>query len=1045
MINANGAELHGTLRENLIDLPAPVVPSTESEQSDQGEYEVAGAEAILRSIGLGTARALSGDVSGKNKKIYEKLKKLTEDQENLKQLRTGETQDLSGVETVPPMDIKTTEEMFSDPVENVVAPGQPAQPAPDSRASVLETVETVETVEPGQLEQQLSPRPVVAKEAVAEVAEDVDIIDRPKSLVAEQQDEYDFYGSFGDDALDRIMESRMQKPDVKSGIIGGIRITGTQPGMEQKIPDEGSVISLIGSIAKEIQPSMHPDIARQISLDETAELANLIGSKPERLTEMLKRGFNVDPSNPGALAAHVSAAKSLFFTEAKRLDELATIASNPDATLPQKLAWKQQADLVAGLQGMYKGAQTDIARALNAMKLPAQNTTGLTREEGQALLARDYRKLVDDLGGVDSLDEAIQGYNKLDDMHDRMEYITGGGWTRKVFNAWHEVWINSILSGPYTLVKNLTGGFAAIWNDNAETLAVAAKQGVTRGVFRYKGGQRDVTFGEVQAKMFGQWMSVQEALAAAGKGIKTREELFGSSKLESRITGQGGSRANASRYDAFSAEAFGLREGGVAGHAVNGLGTVLTLGRVPTRMLVGGDSFIKVVAYRGALYELGYRDARLAGKKGEEFSDHVAEFIFNPPAKATEEAKELARRNTLQQELEGKVKQYHQAMSGPIARWIIPFFKTPMNALLYVRDRSVYAPFTKKYKEAISQGGATAAKARMQWQMGTAVFVGIAALVDQDMITGNISADPRVRAAWERRGVKPYSVRIPGTDTWVPYNMAEPISTIIGLAVDANEAIKSGTDTDDRSDAEAIFGAIAIIGHNLSNKSYMAGASKFMAAMQDPQRKLNSFLMNYATSALTPASSLLNDLARLQDDVKRYRRVSGITLMQKIGAGIQTKLPFAASSVNPSRDAWGRIMTRSRTGLYDSNPVDEEIGRLRLAYAKYPENESKTVVYTDEQLDYFHEQTGQAAFKALSTLMKSSDYKRIQKASKAGNVDATDQLRLEIRKVRQQAIKYGRMSVRANPKFAEDLADVDAANKRYFSKKQDNYEEAVGR
>ena len=77
--------------------------------------------------------------------------------------------------------------------------------------------------------------------------------------------------------------------------------------------------------------------------------------------------------------------------------------------------------------------------------------------------------------------------------------------------------------------------------------------------------------------------------------------------------------------------------------------------------------------------------------------------------------------------------------------------------------------------------------------------------------------------------------------------------------------------------------------------------------------------------------------------------------------------------------------------------------------------------------------------------MKSSDYKRIQKASKAGNVDATDQLRLEIRKVRQQAIKYGRMSVRANPKFAEDLADVDAANKRYFSKKQDNYEEAVGR
>ena len=844
MLNAKGAELHGTLREDLLDLPYEPTSMEGDVDEKELEYQVAG-NALLNKVGLGAARVLSGDVSGTQAKIYKRIKELQEAQERAAELRTGEPQDLSGVQSEPVMDFVDPNEAFPEPAALLPSPEKMPPLAPQPGAAITR-----------------------------EASDEINVIDRPVSLVSEQQDEYKYYQSLGDDALDRIMEGRMQQPDIKDGILGGIRVTGTQPGMEVKIPDEGSVRGLIGSIAKEL--TVHPDAARQISLDETQELADLIGTNPKRLNEMLKRGFNIDPDNPGALAAHVSAAKNLFFTEAKKLDQLADAAASSNATLQQKLAWKQQADLVANLQAMYKGAQTDIARALNAMKLPARNTTGMSPEDAAAFVGRDYQKLADDIGGVDALDEAIEAYRKSPDLMDRLEVIKGGSRTRKAFNAWHEVWINGILSGPWTHVKNMTGGFAAIWNDNATTAAVAAVQGVTRGALGMKGGVRDVTFGDLQAKMFGQFMSTQEALAAAGRGFKTREELFGSSKIDSRVTGSGGSRATATRYDPFSAEGFGAREGHVMGHAANALGQVLTLGRAPTRALVAGDSFIKVVAYRGALYELAYRDARLSGKKGDAFAEHVADFVFDPPGKATEEAQELARRVTLQQELDGKTKQIHQALSGPVARWIVPFFKTPMNALLYVRDRSPMAPFTKPYKEAIAQGGATAAKAKMQWQMGTAVFAGIMAFHDQDMITGNISADPRVRAAYARRDIKPYSIRIPGTDTWVPYNMAEPISTIIGLAADVAETMKSGTDTDDRTQLEAMFGAIAVVGHNLTNKSFMVGVSRFMGAMQDPQRKLNSFLMNYATSALLPASSLMNDLAKLQDDTQRYRRKTGL-------------------------------------------------------------------------------------------------------------------------------------------------------------------------
>ncbi len=1008
MLNAKGAELHGTLQEDLLDLPyEPTSMEGDVDQQD-AEYQVAG-NAILRSLGLGTARVLSGDVKGTQSKIYKRLKERQEAQERAAELRTGEPQDLSGVQAEPVMDFVDPQDALADAPAPTAAPQPASQPTAQPGAAIVE-----------------------------EASDDIDILDRPGSLVSEQQDEYAHYQSLGDDALDRIMEGRMQQPDIKDGILGGIRVTGTQPGMEVKIPDEGSVRGLIGSIAKEL--TVNPANARQISLDETQELADLIGSNPKRLTEMLKRGFNIDPNNPGALAAHVSAAKNLFFTEAKKLDELADAAAGPNATLPQKLAWKQQADLVANLQAMYKGAQTDIARALNAMKLPARNTTGMSPEDAAAIAGRDYQKLADDIGGVGALDEAIESYRKAPELMDRLEVIKGFNPARKFFNAWHEVWINGILSGPWTHVKNMAGGFAAIWNDNANTAAVAAMQGVTRGVFGMKGGVRDVTFGDLQAKMFGQIMSTQEALSAAGKGFRTREELFGSSKLESQVRQSDGSKAVTAHLDAFSAEAFGMREGLSAGHAVNVLGNVLTLGRAPTRLLVAEDAFIKVVAYRGALYELAYRDARLSGKQGDAFAEHVADFVFDPPGRATEEAQELARRTTLQQELDAKTKNVHKALSGPYLRWIVPFFKTPTNALFYVRDRSPFAPLFKPYKDAIAQGGAAAAKAKMQWQLGSAVFGTIAWFSDQDMITGGIDPDARVRAAYERRGIKPYSIRVPGTDTWIPYNTAEPISTIIGLAVDVAETMKAGVNKDDVTMLEAAFGAIAMIGNNLINKSFMVGVSKFIDAAKDPGKKLNSFLMNYATSATVPYSSLVNEIAKLQDDTQRFRRKTGIGMLQQIGTGIQTKLPYAQNSVLPARDAWGRLRSRSRFGAYDPNPVDEEIARLRLAYAPYPENESANIVYTDEQLDFFHRETGEMAFKQIQKFMKTDAFKRLQKGSKAGNVDATDELRLAIRQIRQGAIKHGRAMVRKHPKFGPELSEVDEANREFYQERQRQFE-----
>ena len=1011
MLESKGAELHGNLRENLFDLPVEQIDFEAEEAAEAAnELQLAGGN-LLRQMGLNVGRIVTGDVSGKMGRIQKRIREKLDQQEAERQAGTLE-QDVSQPDLLQQQPTPT-------------APLDPSSPAPAPPSAAA----------------QATP-PSVADDA-AEIIDGEDAIlgQGPARLSDEQQEQYEYYKTdFGEEQLNRLMESRMQRPELKDGLIGGsgIRAVGTQPGMEQKIPDEGSVISVIGQLAKEIEDTVPKKHLARISFEETAELADLVNTDPKRLTEMMKRGLQVDPNNPGALAAHVSAAKNLFISEARKLDEMADAAGRADATLEQKLLWKQQADLVAGLQGMYKGAVTDIARALNAVKLPARETQGMSPDEIAQFTGRDYRKLVDDLGGVNKLDDAIEGYRNLDDIKARMKYINSASFVRKAFNAWHEVWINSILSGGWSHVKNVAGGFAAIFNENAATALAAGYQGITRGVFRSNDGIRDVTFGDLQAKMFGQTMAVEEALVAAGRGFKTREELFGSSKLEARGGGaQGKMGTLPNQFDSFSAGAFGVRNR-FLGHGIDALGSLLTLGRIPTRALVAGDSFVKVVAYRGALYELAYRDARLADLKGDAFSDHVADFVTSPPGKAVEEAQQLARISTLQNELDESTKDLQKSLRGPVMSWIVPFFKTPMNAIFYARDNSPLARYFTPYKEAMAQGGAAAAKAQAKMHLGTMVMGMAAFYASTGNITGSISSDPKVRAAYLRRGIAPYSFRLPGTNKWVPYNTIEPVSTIIGLAVDMYESVQNYPG-DTRTDFEKMSGVAAVIGHNLINKTFMVGVSQFFDAIKDA-RNAPRLMMNYATSATVPGSAFLNEMSRLQNDVRRFRRKTGIDYSEKVSRGIQARLPFVQESLKPARDAWGRVTNRSRITMYDPNPVDEEIARLQLPYAPYPEGESNYVLYTDEQLDFFHEVTGKEAFKELQNLMKDSEFKSLQKASKIGNILATEELQQIIRKIRLEAIEFGKDEVRDHPVFGPQLDEVDEANERHFEQQDEQFE-----
>ena len=935
---------------------------------DQNTVQVAGLEKIGGDLGLGLARILSGDRSNTLGSAYHRLRKLQKEKE---------LKDFIGPDALLPEDeavrlLKPDQDLVQPPT-GPRGPGIEKRLEELRRGELLKARTELEQTTPAAFEP-----PIV-----------------PTSLVDDsvKHDDYTRHITLGNEDLDKIMADRLKRPELKDGMLGGIRAEGAAG--DAKIPDEGNIRSLVGSMGETVQKKLaelNPKQVESISLEQLTDMANLLGEDPDRLRLNFMGGLQADLNNPGQLAAQMIAGKNLLISEIKVLDRLADEAAsipagNVDELNAARLKFHQQAMFVAQLQADFKGTQTDIARALGALR--AGNTADAK------LMKRDIGSILDDIGGGQNIDETINAYRSTEDVSDRVELTRTLVHKATWGDAVYEVWINSILSGYWTHVKNISGGVAMILGDTIETFGAAAGQAVTKGM---RGLDRDVTFGDVQAKMFGQLMSLQEAVTASGKAGWYREDpsfLGVGSKLDNRTMTH--------RVDAFSAE--GMQLSGNWGHAVDAMGSLLTLGRAPLRALQAEDAFFKVVAYRGALYEEAFRVGRAQGLEGEAFSKHIADFMFAPPEEAVVRAQDHAKYVTLQSEMTGKWKTVQQGLQGRWSRWLVPFYKTPTNAILYVGERSPVAPWTNRYKAAMQAGGAEAAKAKTRFAMGSSAFTVLALAYTQDRFTGGISSDSRVRAAYLRQGIKPYSVRI--GDEWVNYNVMEPVSTIIGIVADTMEIINH-PDTDERTALEAVTGVAGAIGYNMTNKTFMAGIAKFMDAIRDPQRRMDSFVDSYMTSAV-PGSAAFNEIRKLNDDLVRYK----VNVLDKI----KSRLPGLSETLQPKRDLWGRPIVEHRfRSPYKPNPVDKEIARLGLGLSKHPEHYSAEVEYAPGERDWLHERAGEMAFDFIKKYMGTDKFKKLRIASKGGDEIASEAIKLAMRKEVNEARTNAKKELLYGPK-----------------------------
>jgi len=801
----------------------------------------------------------------------------------------------------------------------------------------------------------------------------------------EAADAYTPWETLGDPELDMIVSGITNRPVVDDGMVGGVRVRSRDesiakgnipPGMEQKIPDEGNIYGLLSSTSGALEShfaKMGKEEVKHIAHEQTRAMANLLGVNERGLKNFFFRdGFNLSKADPGYMAAVMVAGRDHLVASIRTLDRLTKKAQGLNATIEMKLQWRQQAEYVANLQQAYRGKRTEIARALSALRVPSADDA--------AMLDMNYKELLDGMGGVDQLDHVINEYASLPtDVPARLKHLRSLTNWQRFSNATHELWVNSLLSGWFTHTKNFVGVAATISLDISNSAFTATRQ----APYALFGKHRDVTFSDVGAEIFGAVMSTREAARAGARAFWLREDPI--SGAEMSVVQRSHAEQQGRRLDAISGA--GLQWSGGWATFADYAGNAVTLGRAPVRMLQLEDAWWKVIAYRKQLWVEGFQAARSQGKQGADFEEFVADFVMNPTAAASKRAKEKAKFVTLQSDMEGWLLNGQKFFGGHwIGRSVVPFYKTPTNAVLYVADHSPIAPFMKRWTTAMEQGGAEKAAATSRWLMGSGIMGMLYLMYKSDRFewTGNLSSDHELRAAHKRMGRKPYHVRT--GDTYFNYNFIEPISTIVGLIADGFE-IMEHRDTDERTRTEIGLALIGVVGYNLTNKTFMTGLSAFIEAVNEPDGPMGArFAKNYL-KGLVPGSAHWNDWKRATDDIERLR----LTFHDEYLA----RLPGFSKNLPPRRDLWGRAVTGNRVRSdYEPNPVDEELVRLQHGPERHPTSlEIKGIAFDLEhkEVDWYHKRAGGLAFTALKRLLKSKDYRIMQEASQAGNLIASKQ------------------------------------------------------
>jgi len=486
-------------------------------------------------------------------------------------------------------------------------------------------------------------------------------------------------------------------------------------------------------------------------------------------------------------------------------------------------------------------AHAKIASNLSATSSEAARTLQLAGEVGRRGMPEVSQELT--LFGAKTAQEIEyvgRHYLAITDPRAQRRFAEKGIGSKSL-DVMSEVFINSILSSPITHMINIAGNSMYQGLHSLETFVAAgfgkARTTVTRSSDRVRAR-------EGIARLEGIRRALLDSVIVAGKTLATETPVTTGSKIDARTRRAIGSTGNPREILEMG------RQGEIGPMAVNAFGAMT---RVPGRFLMAEDEFFKGIASRASLYEQAQMRAHEIYEKTLETGGTVEEaqqaaaleranIINDPPEEIKMQAEQSARELTFQSELKGWLGQAQGAMSHPIAKLFVPFFRTPANIMKSTLQRSpvmaVYPGFYKKLRA----GGREADLAMAKMAMGSSIMAGFAyasyGLDDEDRsvrIIGRGPDNPQARAALRRQGFQPYSVNIKqddGTYKSFTFSRFDPISGMLAMAADF--AYYAQYENDQNTLDELAMAMSVGVAQYLMEMPLLQGASDVQSALMRP-------------------------------------------------------------------------------------------------------------------------------------------------------------------------------------------------------------------
>jgi len=446
------------------------------------------------------------------------------------------------------------------------------------------------------------------------------------------------------------------------------------------------------------------------------------------------------------------------------------------------------------------GGVSEFGRGL-AVARQAASLGGI--QQGLGKFADDLNALVDEFNGENDIEFLLERYTALP-KSSRIEF-SAKSITARSLDVIVEVWINSLLNSPVTHAVNVGSQSVFMGMNLVETQlagVIGAVRTRTPGLSRFKGGPTDrVMMSDAWAEAQGMTLAMKDALVLAARVAVTEEPGDLASKLDLRRRIAIGDTGNIVEImEQFS-------KGNIVPAFINSVGVYARLG---SRALITEDEFFKVLARRGYLYKMANKEAadvynaarntgadKAAARKQASLA--YAQFLEKPPPSAVEAAGEHAKKLTFQQDLQGYAGQMQGTFSHPLMKFILPFYRTPMNIFKEAFDRTL--PFTA-IRAGLKGSGAeldqALAKLAVGWGTALTMTQVVGGMYDEDFFcTGAGPQDANGRRALRNAKIAPYSCSIrqdDGSYANFTFSRFDPMSMILAMASDYTYFVQNATD-----------------------------------------------------------------------------------------------------------------------------------------------------------------------------------------------------------------------------------------------------------